>query len=169
MEATVVAATSFGRQAYTEINMPKIIKSLLLVIALSGCDNSGTPPLQTTLILRDKFSQESSHFTQGEPIEFVLTSTNTTNEPITLHFNSAQQFDFYIKPVSDTEIWRWSDDMTFATALTSFTLPAHGTEEAAETWAQTLATGGNIPTGNYTAYGSFLDRTPIAQFSFTIQ
>lgn len=149
--------------------MHKIIKALLLFIVLSGCNNSDTSPIQTKLILRDKFSQESSSFTQGEPIEFVLTSTNTTNEPITLNFGSTQQFDFYIKSASGAEIWRWSADRVFATVITSFTIPAYGTKEAAETWNQALSTGGNIPVGSYTAYGSFLDQTPTAQFSFTIE
>ena len=151
--------------------MHKIIKILLLSIFIVSCRNSdsGDTTLQVNLILRDTFSQESSSFIQGEAIEFFLTATNTTNKPITLTFGSAQQYDFYITSTLGTEVWRWSADKVFAAVITQLIIPAQSTVEATETWDQTLMAGGNIPIGNYTAFGSFKDQSPIAQFSFSVQ
>jgi len=162
--------------------MDKIIRIFFLLIFISGCTNSDDSSpiipscsisddtaIQVNLVLRDTFSQESSSFIQGETIEFYLKATNTTNEPITLNFSSSQQYDFCIESTSGDGVWRWSADMAFLTVNTKLILPAQSAVEATETWDQTLLTGGNLAIGSYTAFGSFLDQTPTAQFNFTIQ
>jgi len=149
--------------------MYKITRILFLLIIISGCSNSDDSPIQVNLILRNTFSQESNSFIQGEAIGFLLTTTNTTNEPITLNFTSSQQYDFCIETTSGAEVWRWSADKGFLTVLTQLILPVQGAVEATQSWDQTLLAGGNLAIGSYTAFGSFLDQTPTAQFNFTIQ
>jgi len=154
-----------------------LFKYILIVCSsflISGCYDSTNSELealklQSHLMLRDNFSQQADSFIQGESIEFFLTLTNTSNKEIRLNFNDGQQYDFYINSSPDTEVWRWSDDKGFTLALTNLTLQVGETAVVSQIWDQTLAGGDSIPTGSYVAYGSFLDQTLEAQFSFTIQ
>lgn len=150
--------------------MNKHLKILLITLLVSGCayTESRTSPLQINLAIRDTFSQEVNTFTQGDTIRLFLTATNNTNEPIVFNFNDGQQFDFYISS-SSAEVWRWSDDKGFIQILTSLTIPAHDSVEVTATWNQVLSSGGNLAIGNYTALGSFLEQSPSAQQTFTIQ
>jgi len=86
--------------------MYKITRILFLLIIIPGCSNSDDSPIQVNLVLRNTFSQESNSFIQGEAIGILLTTTNTTNEPITLNFTSSQQYDFCIETTSGAEVWR---------------------------------------------------------------
>ena len=86
-----------------------------------------------------------------------------------MNFSDGQQYDFYITSLSGTEVWRWSSDKAFIQALTQLVIPAQGSVVIKQTWDQTLFAGGNLAIGSYTAFGSLLERSPTAQFSFTIQ
>ena len=156
--------------------------SFLLANCGGDSDNDETekPQLQVHLTLLDVFGQKSDGFIQGENIEFSLAITNNADEAVTLHFISTLQYDFYIKSSSDTEIWRWSVGKCFGDALTEWVVPALETVVVTETWDQTLHDpeflgcvqppgGENIAIGRYTAFGSFLDQSPKAEFNFTIQ
>lgn len=171
--------------------MNSVVKILAFSFLLSGCLGSGGSgdaatansnnvrtsqleteepgPLETTLVLRDKFGQTSDSFVQGEDIEFVLMVKNNTNEPITMHFNDGQQYDFYVLSSSDAEVWRWSARQGFIQVLTTLTVSPVAPIQASYVWNQGLIGGGALPIGDYTAVGSFLDQSPEARSSFTIQ
>ncbi len=151
-----------------------LISILLFPLLLTSCKESEKSEteesiLQTTFILRDVFNQESDSYVQGENIEFYLTLTNISNKEVRLIFGDSQQYDFYINSILNTEVWRWSDDKVFTTALTELVIQAEETIVINDVWDQTLAGGDGIPTGNYTAYGSFFEHTTEAKFDFTIQ
>ena len=153
----------------------RILKILLFSFLLVSCggssdsDDSNNSQLQVSLILRDIFDQESDSFIQGEEIELFLEITYNGSETVTLNFNSGQQYDFYILSSEETELWRWSDGKGFTQALTELVIPAGETFAVTEVWDQTLPGDEIIAIGSYTVFGSFLDQSPEAEFSFTIQ
>ena len=158
--------------------MRKII--CIILVSLVGCSDPDTtadtdlatdpvsPPLTSTLILRDNFSQESNTYTQGESIEYSLSVANNTNSDIILNFGSSRQFDFYIQSAG-TELWRSSDGLFFTFALTSLTIPANSSVIINEVWDQSFSNGSNIPIGGYSAFGSLLNQSPTDQYDFNIQ
>lgn len=146
-----------------------LLLSLVLVSCGGSSDSDNDQQLETKLILRDSFRQESDSFIQGENIEFLLTVTNNSSDPLTLNFLDGQQYDFYINSSIDTEVWRWSADKAFTQALTELVIQAGESIEISQVWNQTLAGGGVISIGNYFAFGSLLDQSPEAEFNFSIQ
>ena len=153
-------------------------KRYLLVVALLpflliGCGGSNNdsqdPLLQTRLVLQDVFSQESNRFAQGETITLSLTLTNYSDEAVTLNFTSGQQYDFYVVSNQGAEIWRWSGDRAFTDALTELLVPGKESIEVEVIWDQTLLIEQQLPIGDYIAFGSFLDQSPVAEVGFTIQ
>jgi hypothetical protein len=146
--------------------MIRIYCVLILCTSLVGCGGNSSSTsnqqnsdsrLEVRLVLKDKFGQTSDLFTQSEDIEFSLTLTNTSSEPITLKFSSGHQFDFYVYSTNDEIVWRWSEGMAFITAESpEFEIPAGGSIDANMTWDQTLLGGGTIPVGSYSAAGAFV-------------
>ena len=142
---------------------------LSVLLMLTACYEKDPKSIKTSLVLKDNFSQESNIFTQGGSIEFYLTATNTTNNVVTLNFNSSQQYDFYILNNSSYEIWRWSDDKLFAAALSGISFQAGETKIFSVVWDQKLSTGKNIQIGNYIAKGSLLNQSELSNYNFKIQ
>ncbi len=159
--------------------MNKIFVLLVfMTFLIAGCDNSNNssdsannfiPKFQTTLGLRNIYGLESNNFVLGEPITFDLQLTNLSNEEVTLNFTTGQQYDFYIKASSGVDLWRWSVDESFVQSQTSLEISGGESVVVSVTWDQSIFGVGNPGVGNYTVYGSFLDQSPLAQFSFTIQ
>lgn len=151
-----------------------LLAIILLPLTLSGCKSSSESEpevvkLQTSLILRDEFQQQSDSFVQGESIELLLSVTNPSNTDVKLRFSSGQQYDFYIESDSYEEVWRWSANRLFIAALTELLVPAGETVEVSEVWDQQVAADVYLDIGSYKVYGSFLEQSPEAEFAFTIQ
>ena len=144
---------------------------LLLVIAMVSvaCGGSnqkasdGSSGLQTRLVLKDKFDQQTARFTSGEEIRFELVLQNTQASSRTLNFNTGQQYDIYITSFNGSEVWRWSTGRGFTQSLTQVSVPANGSVTVNESWINTLSVG------SYTALGSMLDQSPVARFNFQVQ
>jgi hypothetical protein len=83
-------------------------------------------------------------------VTFKLDVTNPQTVPVTLEFNSGQQFDFRVRRVDGTTVWMWSADKAFTGALTSRTLAAGETVTYTATWAPT-AHGSFIAEGRLTS------------------
>ena len=66
---------------------------------------------------------------------------------------------------SNTEVWRWSDGMSFIQSRTELVIPEG---KSIEIWNQELSGDETISMGRYTAFGSFLDQSLKAQVDFTI-
>lgn len=59
----------------------------------------------------------------GGPVTWRLTITNPTDDDVTYGFPTAQQGEVTLRD-GDAELYRWSDGMVFAQALTELTVPA---------------------------------------------
>ena len=158
--------------------MRKCFQTLLFLLFFSGitsCGDFGDAELQVNLILKDVFDQEANTFTQGESIEFLLTISNPSYKAVTLNFASSKQYDFIVTTPSGLEMWRWSDTTGFLHVNTELVIPAQETITVSVVWNQilfdgnTYPDGDNIAIGSYTASGSLLDQSPIAEYDFTIQ
>ncbi len=135
------------------MSMKKWIVAAFVLLTLVGCNietGSNNSDFEVTIKTTDKFSQESTTFTQGEEITFTLTIRNISSEIQTLHFTSGQQYDFVVKNTEGTEIWRWSNGMAFTQALTSYRLVPGQSQIFTYTWDQVISSDGTIiPVGNY--------------------
>ena len=151
-----------------------IIFTVLVPLGISSClnveySNIESASYELNLILRDNFEQESSTFLQAEPIKFELTVSNTTPNPITLRFNSSQQYDFTVRPSAGTIIWTWSDNMSFTQSVSEISIPAQDAVVFSETWDQTSTAGANLAVGTYTATGLLPGRSERAQIEFRVE
>jgi hypothetical protein len=105
-------------------------------------DTSGTPPLLATVQAE----------TFPDSVHFVLQVTNTTDEPLTLHYSSGQSFDFSVRRAGRV-VWRWSDGMMFTQAMKEGTLAPGETKRYDASWKP--APGAE---GEYTVTGELTDR-----------
>lgn len=71
-------------------------------------------------------------------VTFELRVTNPQTVPVTLQFNSGQQFDFRVRRIDGATVWVWSADKAFTGALTSRTLAAGETVTYTATWMPTV-------------------------------
>ena len=149
--------------------MRSFITALLSSLILSACTSQQTSPINSTLILRDIFSQESSSFVQGENIEFYLTATNSSESAVTVDFTSSQQYDFTVESTNGSKIWRRSDGKVFAPSLSSITFQPGESKIFSVTWNQILSNAHNIAIGSYVAKGSLLNNSSISEYNFEIQ
>jgi hypothetical protein len=56
-------------------------------------------------------------YAPGDTILAVVGLANWTDQSRTLHFRSAQRFDFVLQDEGGTEVYRWSQDQSFAQVL----------------------------------------------------
>ncbi|CAN5664810.1 hypothetical protein BH23GEM6_BH23GEM6_20430 [soil metagenome] len=69
----------------------------------------------------------------GDTVFFVFQVTNTSTEPVELHFRSGQTYDFAVMD-GDRTVWRWSDDQMFTQALRQEVLAPGATLRFEESW-----------------------------------
>jgi hypothetical protein len=74
----------------------------------------------------------------GDSVHFALQITNTSSEPVELHYRDGQSYDFLVLR-GDMEVWRWSSDQMFTQALRHELLQPGETLDFEESW--------RIPTG----------------------
>ncbi len=83
-------------------------------------------------------------------LTLTLTVSNPTSAPVTVQFSSGQQYDFKVSDATTgASVWTWSADKLFIAALTSVTIPAHGTFSYAAHWTPTRK-------GNFVAEGTLV-------------
>ena len=106
----------------------------------------------------------------GEPVQLRLEVFNNDGKPVTLPFNSSQQYDFEVL-WEDQRIWRWSADRMFAQVLTEETLAPGERRRFEATWDGRQSDGEIARPGAYIARG-FLTVSgrsdPMADQAFTI-
>lgn len=136
------------------------ITSLMLLAA--GCSTEeptlpiDIPPgtFLTSLQLEDKFGQQSASFLQGEPVHFVLSVTNLTEEVVSLRFPDAQVFDFFVLDAqTKTALWQWSHDKVFAAAITEQVWQPDETKVFRIDWDQRMVDGRLLIAGEYRTQG----------------
>jgi F0F1-type ATP synthase assembly protein I len=116
------------------------------------------PTFETTLSLRNAGDVETSTFTSGESIKFVLTVRNLLDLPQKLKFPYGQTFDFAVfGPGQGSPLWFWSNGQGFTQAVTYVTWDPGETKEFSVVWDQHLYgfpdPGPLIESGNYEAQG----------------
>lgn len=151
---------------------------LFLSLAIAGCGGGGsdggtmtpTPPrLTVALVTKDSFFQDATQFNPGENVGIEISLTNASMEIVTLTFPSSQTVDFYVTDPNGDEVWRLSDISVGQPVVTDIILNPSETRTVLATWDQvSLVTNAQVPSGQYTAFGSFLDQSDVAQIGFTI-
>jgi hypothetical protein len=134
-----------------------------------GIEVVDKPELNVELVLKDQFDQSTELFIQGESITLDMSVTNNSSVDAEITFPSSQQFDFYIKDLSGTEVWRWSENKVFNYAFTKVIILAGDTIEFSESWDQVPTNTEVIPTGTYMIYGSLLEQSEAASSELVIQ
>lgn len=88
---------------------------------------------------------------QGEvPLRLVIQNTGT--RPVTLNFNSGQQFDFEVIQ-NGAVIWNWAKDRSFPQSLSAITLKPGERIAFQTTWNQMTNTGRFARPGEYSVRG----------------
>jgi hypothetical protein len=72
----------------------------------------------------------------SDGVTFTLRITNGRAQPVTLRFNSGQQYDFHVRRADGSIAWTWSMDKLFAAALTERTLASGEAVTYIGTWEQ---------------------------------
>lgn len=97
------------------------------------------------------FSTNRMLYFRGQPVQLQLIKTNVSNRPITLTYNTAQRFDFFVRRgVSGPVVWQWSADRSFAQVVERVTLRPGQSQVFTATWDQRNNRGNRVQPGVYT-------------------
>jgi hypothetical protein len=128
------------------IGMKKLI-SLLLVVLMVFTGVSAVKGESLPLV--GKVVTDRNEYSLNETVRFLYTVTNTSDNPVTLKFNTSQIYDFVIMK-GNTIIFKWGIDRMFAQVITEVTIPAHGTKAFSVSWDMVDTKGKKVDTGTYT-------------------
>ena len=122
--------------------------------SLLACDN-GTPPVfATNLALKNAAGDETTTFTDGEPITVLLTVENRSDTVQTIGLPSSQEFDVLVtRNTGGPALWQWSADKTFLQVLTSLQFAVGETKTFTAVWDQHTAAGDPLGIGEFAAQG----------------
>lgn len=145
-----------------------MIKSIFLYFlificsALLSCENndsnndsnSESVIFETTLLITDSVGNESSIFTQGETITFIINFKNLTRESQTMGFSSGQHYDIEVYNSEETLIWNWARDKAFIQVQTELVFGPNEIKTYEETWNQTSNEGTPVAVETYSVYAN---------------
>jgi hypothetical protein len=112
----------------------------VLLAAALGCPVCGTYPptvLPPVNLQGGALRATMSASVTSSLVTLELRVTNPQTQPVTVQFNSGQQFDFRVRRLDGSTVWLWSADKGFTLALTSRTLAAGETVIYTATWTPT--------------------------------
>lgn len=90
-------------------------------------------------------------YARTQPVQLQLVKTNISNRPITLTYNTAQRFDFYVRRgVSGPVVWQWSANRSFAQVVQRVTLRPGESQVFTATWDQRNNQGNRVQPGLFT-------------------
>lgn len=110
-----------------------------------------------------RLSANKHTFLVSETVSITLALFNHTSEPLTLHFRSAQRYDFLLQDESGKVLWRWSEGKMFAQVLGRVVI---GPENPEVRYSQNYA--GELAPGHYTIRGKLTDQDSFASASLAI-
>ena len=134
---------------------------------------SAPSPLQLTVVC------DKAEYMHGEPglryfvaptgtMQPTLLIKNTSAQPVTLQFSTAQQYDFIIRDAQGAVVKRWSEGRAFADAAQTLTLKA-GEEKSFGERLSLGAVAKPLPVGKYTLEAVLAVKPPLtATASFRI-
>ncbi len=117
-----------------------------------AAETSPTPPESRADSLKVQISLREGGYALLEPVEMTLTVENIAGRDLKLTFPTAQRYDFIVRKGKQV-VWKWSEGMMFAQAISREVLPAGGTISYEVTWDQTGAEDMRPPLGTYTVQG----------------
>ena len=90
-------------------------------------------------------------YQRNQPVQLQLIKTNISSRPITLTYNTAQRFDFFVRRgVSGPVVWQWSADRSFAQVVQRVTLAPGASQVFNVTWDQRNNQGNRVQPGLFT-------------------
>lgn len=97
------------------------------------------------------FSTNQMLYQRGQPVQLQLVKTNISNRPITLTYNTAQRFDFFVRRgTAGPVVWQWSRGRVFAQVVQRVTLAPGQSQVFTATWDQRTNEGNRVQPGLYT-------------------
>lgn len=129
---------------------PKLTRMIRILVAVtafaaaacSTMQNGNAPDLSTALEVDVK---------REGAVDLVLHLTNSGTQPVVLEFNSGQRYDFEVRTLADSVVWRWSADQMFTQALGSDSIAAGASREYRETWTPGPLSGSFVAVGRVVA------------------
>lgn len=79
------------------------------------------------------FSARPARTRVGQAVRLRISLVNSSGRAEAVVFPDAQQYDFWVRRGS-REVWRWSDDRSFAAAITTLDLQSQDPRMFSETW-----------------------------------
>ncbi len=97
------------------------------------------------------FSTNRILYFRGQPVQLQLVKTNISNRPITLTYNTAQRFDFFVRRgTTGPVVWQWSANRSFAQVVGRVTLLPGQSQIFTAAWDQRSNQGNRVQPGLYT-------------------
>ena len=134
-----------------------------MLLGASNCtknNSSDAPQFVTSLTVQTSSGSPSSAFAKGDPIQFVLTIRNRTDQAQSLFFNSAELLNLTVVDAGTaTVVWTCDNDTTTACVISSnlgtpstsgsgfneIDFAAFETKTVTVTWNQTDDSGVQVP------------------------
>lgn len=135
------------------------IKALALALGIAWAFGSpdvrqATGPEPVVMLATDRLAYEP-----GVPVAFAIAVDNPADAPVTLTFPSRQTYDIVVLD-GEREVWRWSSDRFFATAMTELTVPPGVVLLGRERWDGRDASGAPVPVGTYRVVANLATNPP---------
>lgn len=115
--------------------------------------SENTKPKPPASAITVTLTSDKTTYRSGETVRFTITARNTSQQAVTLQFNSGQNFDITAKKHLKTDspiLWQWSHDKMFTMALRQVKFAPGEKQTWTATWDQTDSEGNILPRGNYT-------------------
>jgi hypothetical protein len=101
------------------------------------------------LVSQVAFNQDGL-YKPGETVDMTFTVGNCGDNDATLHFSTAQRYDFHITDsVSGTEVWSAQDGKTFEQTIGTEVIAPNTEISYNEKWDQKDRSGNQVPEGDY--------------------
>jgi hypothetical protein len=128
--------------------------SLCVLLAVQAAPARSAPaPHPESLVVT--VVADKATYNRGEPVQFVLSVMNTEPGPDTIPMPTGQTYDFIVRTLDGSEVWRWSRDRLFTQAAREVAFAPGETKRFSETWDQRTNTGQQVGPGSYVVIGVY--------------
>lgn len=93
---------------------------------------------------------------KDDAIKLDFSLNNISGESLAFYFSSSQKFDIFIANRNGEEVYRWSHDKGFLTAIMNVKLKKDGKLSFSEVWDYRDNKGNRVPPGQYSVTVKFL-------------
>jgi hypothetical protein len=117
------------------------VAALLVVVVLACTPRAGVEGAEPRSAAERGLITSLDVRVDAGTVQLALHVTNGGDEALVLEFSTAQRYDFEIRGVDGTLLWRWSSDMMFAQALGTVRLEAGESMTYRAEWTAAVAAG----------------------------